>query len=87
MLWAIEYRRQAARYLQRLPATNRNRILGALETLAEDPDNRELDVKKLRNRPGFRLRVGGFRVLYERHQDRLVILVIAVRPRGEAYKE
>jgi mRNA interferase RelE/StbE len=61
--------------------------MDAIESLAEDPDSRTLDVKKLRNRPGYRLRVGGFRVLFERHDDRLVILVVAVRPRGEAYKE
>ena len=87
MGYRIEYRREAARYLERMGLKERKRILEAIEELAENPDSRTLDVKKLRNRPGYRLRVGKYRVLYERFEDRLLMLVVAVRPRGEAYKE
>ena len=85
--YRIEYRWDAARYLERMSPRDRERILGAIEELVENPDSRRLDVKKLRNRPGYRLRVGKYRVLYERIEDWLLILVVAVRPRGEAYKE
>ena len=84
--YAIEYRRRAARYLTLLPRHERDRIVDAIESLADDPDTKRLDTKQLKNRPGYRLRVGAYRVLYERHDDRLVILIVAVRPRGDAYK-
>jgi mRNA interferase RelE/StbE len=85
--YRIEYRRDAARYLERMAPKERARVLAAIEELAEGPDSRNLDVKKLRNRPGHRLRVGKHRVLYERVDELLLILVVAVRPRGEGYKE
>jgi mRNA interferase RelE/StbE len=85
--YKVEYRREPARYLERMSPKDRTRMLEAIEELAENPDSRTLDVKKLRNRPGYRLRVGKYRVLYERFEDRLLILVVALRPRGEAYKE
>jgi mRNA interferase RelE/StbE len=84
--YAIEYRRRAARYLTLLPRGERDRIFDAIESLAKDPDTERLDTKKLNNRPGYRLRVGRYRVLYERRDDRLVILVVAIGPRGDAYK-
>ena len=84
--YRIIYRRAAAMYLRRLPAHERSRILEAIETLAEDPQNRVLNVRKLRNRPGYRLRVGHFRILFERNDEQSVIQVLVVRPRGDAYK-
>lgn len=80
------YRTKAARYLSRLPGPTRDRVLDELEALAAGPMRSELDVKKLRNRSGFRLRVGEYRVLFERLEEERVLLVLAVRPRGDAYK-
>jgi mRNA interferase RelE/StbE len=85
--YKILYRREAATYLRRLPARDRSRILEAIETLAEGRDDRVLDVKKLRNRPGYRLRVGGFRILFVRDDEQSVIRVLVIRPRGDVYKE
>ncbi len=41
------------------------------------------DVKRLKGVPGYRLRVGRYRVIFERRDDRIVI--IDVRHRGSAY--
>jgi mRNA interferase RelE/StbE len=54
--------------------------------LAADPFAPNNNVKKLEGRPAFRLRVGDWRVIYEIQNDRLVIFVVAVAPRGGAYK-
>ena len=46
-----------------------------------------LDIKKLKwyeNR--YRLRVGKYRILFEKYEDKLVILVIDVWSRGDIYK-
>jgi mRNA interferase RelE/StbE len=43
-------------------------------------------VKKLTEHPGFRLRVGDWRVVYLLQNDRLVVQIIRIAPRGEVYK-
>jgi mRNA interferase RelE/StbE len=45
------------------------------------------DIKRLSGRRGeYRLRVGGWRILFERDDEARLIRVIDVRPRGDAYK-
>ncbi|RPI58500.1 MAG: hypothetical protein EHM56_01630 [Chloroflexi bacterium] len=41
---------------------------------------------KLQNRPGYRLRVGDWRVIYEIENDELIILVLRIGLRGEVYR-
>lgn len=45
-----------------------------------------LDIKKLEGREGFRLRIGGYRAIYRRLNDVMVIDVINVGSRGDIYK-
>jgi mRNA interferase RelE/StbE len=44
------------------------------------------NVKKLMGRPGYRLRVGDWRVIYTLDSGRLVILVLDSGARGGVYK-
>jgi mRNA interferase RelE/StbE len=44
------------------------------------------NLKRLHGRDGYRLRVGDWRVLYELQDDRLVMLVLEVGPRGGIYR-
>ena len=76
---------QAKKALWRMPAAQAMAIRERLAKLAESPSRRDLDVKKLKGRSGFRLRVGAWRVIYAIEGDRLTVLRVA--PRGEAYKE
>jgi len=53
--------------------------------LAQRP--RPSDAVKLRGvQNAYRVRVGHYRILYEVHDDRLLILVIGVAHRREAYR-
>ncbi len=58
---------------------NRARLIREkLDQLAQDPYARNINVTKLQGRPGYRLRVGDWRVIYELEDDRLVILVLKI---------
>jgi len=58
-----------------------------LEKLTEEPDRRDIDVVRLHGRPGFRLRVGGWRVIYERDDEAREIRILRIGPRGDIYRE
>ncbi len=84
-MWQIELSRDAAKALLRMPRNHAMRIRTKLDQLARDPFNAP-NIKKLTEHPGFRLRVGEWRVVYLLDNDRIVIQVIRIAPRGEVYK-
>lgn len=44
------------------------------------------DVKKLQGNTGnYRLRVGSYRIIFAKDDEKFVILVVEILPRGEAY--
>jgi mRNA interferase RelE/StbE len=85
-MYALVFRKQVAKYLLRMTRKDAVRIRGALGRLAEDPDRRDLDVKPLEERPGYRLRVGGYRIIYERDDAVRVLAIERIAPRGDVYK-
>jgi mRNA interferase RelE/StbE len=70
--------------LDRLPDEIANRILARLAGLETNP--RPADVKKLKGRDAWRIRVGDYRVIYEIHDRVLQIIVITVGHRCEIYR-
>jgi len=70
--------------LDRLPDDVASRILARLAGLETNP--RPLDVKKLKGRDAWRIRVGDYRVIYEIHDRVLQIVVITVGHRREIYR-
>ena len=62
------------------------RIRERLDLIAQDPYAQHSNVTKLQNRPGFRLRVGDWRVIYDLEDDKLVVLVLKIGPHGEVYR-
>jgi mRNA interferase RelE/StbE len=70
--------------LNRLPDDIANRILARLAGLATNP--RPPDVKKLKGRDAWRIRVGDYRVIYEIHDRVLQIIVIRIGHRREVYR-
>jgi mRNA interferase RelE/StbE len=82
--WRIVLLRPARRYLEKLPSTEQERVLDALTALAEDPF--EGDVKPLKGRPEWSLRVGELRALLRVDRDEQTIVVTLIAPRGDVYK-
>ena len=83
-----EYSKSAAKALQRMDKALRNRIREAIEGLLQTPPKG--DIKPLEGRPSgrYRLRVGGYRVIYRYDHDgvMVVLYILDVGPRGDIYK-
>ena len=85
MTYQIEVVGAAKRQLKRLSKENQQRILGAIEKLADHP--RPRDCKQLQGEDRlFRLRVGDYRVVYEIHDRVLLVLILTVAHRREVYR-
>jgi mRNA interferase RelE/StbE len=85
-VYKIVFKKEAAKSLNKLPRNAAKTIREKLEVIAANPYPEHPIAKKLQGREGYRLRVGGWRVLYEIQNDQLVILVLRVASRGEVYK-
>lgn len=85
-MWDIVIEKRAEKTLASLPKKLRERIMNAIDRLAYGPYQSDLDIKQLAGRPEWRLRVGGWRVLFRVYKDEIIIIVVSVSPRGDVYK-
>ena len=77
----------AARQLRKLgPEIQRPLVRGlhALETDPRPPGVKRLE--RVRGTPLWRIRIGDYRIIYEIHEDRLLVLVVRLGHRGEVYR-
>ena len=87
MKYAFRWRERAVRQLRAIPRPTALAILQALTPLGDDPRRADADVKKLAGYSDrYRLRVGDYRVIYEITDEQLIILVVGVGHRREAYR-
>ena len=84
MKYAIEIRASALRGMKRFPKDVLIRVDARITSLADNP--RPHGVSKLAGfQDRYRVRVGDCRVIYEIHDDVLLVLVVRVAHRREAY--
>lgn len=84
--YAVTFAPSAVRALKKLPQDIRARLFEAIEALAHDP--RPAGVEKLSGDDNaWRVRVGDYRVLYEIHDRRLLVLVLTAGHRHEIYRK
>ena len=79
MEYNIRYRSAAIKYLDSQTDTTRRCIISAIDALPNG------NVKKLTNRPGYRLSIGGYRVLFD-YENSDTIFIRTIGPRGDVYK-
>ena len=84
MKYSIEILRTAQKQLAKLDRQVQSRIVDAVNKLAFDP--RPSSCKKLSGRPAWRIRVGSYRIIYEIHDDKLLVLVISIGDRKNIYR-
>jgi mRNA interferase RelE/StbE len=83
--YEIEWKRSALKELQKLPKQVIPKIVSAVHDLSETPHPQ--GVRKLvGTQHTYRIRVGDYRVIYDIFEIRLIIEIIRVRHRKDAYK-
>lgn len=82
--YRIEVRPAPLRDLGRIDPNVRPRVEGSIALLAEDP--RPPASRPLRGRPGYRVRVGDYRIIYTINDDVLLIVVVTVGNRRDVYR-
>jgi mRNA interferase RelE/StbE len=85
-MYKISFTKQANKSLGKMPLDVAMSIRDKLKQIATDPYAPHANVTKLQNRPGYRLRVGDWRVIYEVQKTELVVLVLKIGPRGGIYR-
>ena len=81
--WAVEFERRADKDLERLDPQVKQRVLGAIGRLSDDPGG--ADLRRLKGRAESRLRVGDWRVIIELDVAARAIIIQRILPRGRAY--
>lgn len=85
MSYEITYARSALKELRKLDRQIARRVLRAIDALADEP--RPLGCLQLTGgEGGLRIRVGDYRIVYDIHDDELVVLVLHLGHRREVYR-
>lgn len=86
MEYRVEIADTALKALRKLPVRDAARIDGAILALAKTP--RPRGVKRLQGQPDlYRVRVGDYRILYAIRDNRLLVLVVRIAHRRDAYRD
>ena len=86
MKYTLMIKKQVKRKLQKMPMNDRIRIVEKIEILGNDPDDVRLDIKKLVGYSRYRLRVGDWRVIFDRQDMLKIIAIEKLKSRGEVYR-
>lgn len=82
--WQLYIAKRAEKYLKNLPDKERILLIKAIDLLANNPYKN--DVKKLKGRPEWSLRVGNKRILLRVDAKVRAIIIVAIGSRGDIYK-
>ncbi len=84
MHYSLQIKRSAQKELEQLPKLERQRLVEAIDKLAENPHLGKTlkgELTGLR-----RIRVGTYRVIYEINEGKILILILRVAHQKQAYR-
>jgi mRNA interferase RelE/StbE len=85
MKYSVEFRPAVLKSIKGLPRKDLRRIKKRIDELAENlPDPNTTKIKG--NNTFHKIRSGDYRIIYEIHADRLVILIVKIGHRKDVYK-
>lgn len=85
MSWRVDLARDAKKELARLPVAVQKRVARVLLSLEDEPF--PAGCKKLKNRDGWRVRVGDYRILYFADKAARQIVVGVIAHRRDVYRK
>lgn len=83
-VYTISFKQSVAKDLRAIPNADVRRILDRIDALASNP--RGDGCVKLAVQERYRVRQGVYRIVYEIHDDRLVVIVVKVGHRSSVYE-
>lgn len=86
MHYVIKIKKQAKKKLDSLPRNIKAKLVDKINDLGYDPDDPTLDIKRLVDEPYYRLRVGDWRIIFDRQDSLKIISIEKIKPRGDVYK-
>ena len=85
-MFDIVFTTSAEKELENLPVVEIHRVLLKIENLSDNP--KPHGVKKLKGKTGlWRIRSGNYRIIYSIFKNELIIEIIRIRHRKEAYRK
>lgn len=84
MKYQVQIERKAEKSLASLPTQVQQRIRVKIDALESEP--RPRGCKQLSGEDAYRIRVGDYRIVYEIHDQVLVVMVIRIDHRREVYR-
>jgi len=87
-MYYIKYKQKARKYLLKLEPKLHLKIAETISNLSDfNLAIKELDIKKLQWEENlYRLRIGKYRVIFEKQDKKLIILVVDIGSRWDVYK-
>jgi len=83
--YRIVLRKSAAKEIEKLDQKNISRVVGKIKTLTVNP--RPPGCKKLSGEEKYRIRAGAYRILYQIVDHELIVTIVRVRHRRDAYRK
>jgi mRNA interferase RelE/StbE len=82
--YELRFKKSVAKDLRTLPKVDVQRILDRIRSLTENP--RPIGCEKLSGQERYRFRQGSYRIIYEIDDGKVLVLVVKVAHRREAYR-
>lgn len=83
MIYKVVFKGTSLKQLNKLPKADKARVNAATELLKLNPIPPA--AKKLKDRPGYRIRVGNYRVIYHFEKSEIQILILKISHRKNVY--
>lgn len=85
--FAVIFHRKAKKRFDRLPLSDRKKIIKNLAVLRENPLPKGKDLKKMKDTQGsWRIRVGDLRIIYQIMPEKKEVWILDTDYRGRVYK-
>ena len=84
MMYQVVIEKQVQKQLSKISTRDYNNVVEAMKDLANNP--RPHGYKKLKGRPGYRIRIGDYRIMYNINDNILTVFVLAIGNRRNVYE-